>query len=205
MSAVSDSIGKRIRAKGRGSVFTPSDFLDLGGRAAVDQTLSRLASRGDIRRLARGLYDYPAMSQRFGLLSPDLDKVAKALARQSGARLQVSGARAANALGLTTQMPAKAVYLTDGPARKAVIGRRVVELKHASPKRMVGAGSASGVVIQALRHIGADAIDDGVIAKLRRVLSDDDKKALKRDGRQAPAWLHPILGAITTADMPKAA
>lgn len=205
MSAVSDSILKRIRAKGRGAVFTSSDFLDLGGRAAVDQTLSRLAARGGIRRLARGLYDYPAMSPRLGPLSPDLDKAAKALARQSGARLQISGARAANALGLTTQVPAKAVYLTDGPARKAVIGRRVVELKHAGPKRMAGAGSASGVVIQALRHIGPDAIDDSVIAKLRRVLSDDDKKALKRDGRHAPAWLHPTLSAVAAADMPQAA
>lgn len=204
MSAVSDSIGKRIRAWGRGSVFTPSDFLDLGGRTAVDQTLSRLAARGNIRRLARGLYDYPAISPRLGPLSPDLDTAAKALARQSSARLQISGARAANALGLTTQVPAKAVWLTDGPARKAEIGRRVVELKHAGPKRMAGAGSASGVVIQALRHIGPDAIDASVIAKLRRILSDDDKKALKRDGRQAPAWLHPILSAVA-ADMPQAA
>ncbi|HNR77094.1 MAG TPA: DUF6088 family protein, partial [Parvularculaceae bacterium] len=131
---------------------------------------------------------------------------AKALARQSGgARLQISGARAANALGLSTQVPAKTVYLTDGPTRQAVIGRRVVELKHAGTKRMVGAGAASGVVIQALRHLGADAIDDGVIAKLRRVLSDEDKKALKRDGRHAPAWLHPIVDAVADDDMPKTA
>lgn len=199
MTTISTHVLKRIRGKGRGAVFTPTDFLDLGPRAAIDQALSRLAKRKVIRRVTRGLYDYPKMSARFGALSPDIDRVAQALARQSGARLQVSGARAANAFGLSTQVPAKAVYLTDGPSRKTKIGRQTLELRHAGPKSLVGAGKTSGAVVQALRYLGQDAIDEDVIDHLRRVLSDDDKNALRRDGLLAPGWVRPVIDQIAMA------
>ncbi len=199
MTTVSQQILRRIRGKGRGWVFTPADFAGLGSRDSIDQTLSRLVARNSVRRLDRGLYDYPKQSPRLGLLSPKPDDIASALARQSGAKLQVSGARAANALGLTTQSPAKTVYLTDGPARKAQFGRQVIELRHVNAKRLAGAGNVSGAVLQALRYLGRDAIDDNVVNRLRRVLSDDDKKALRRDGVHAPAWVHPIIDDVALA------
>src|SRR5260370_32475786 len=98
MTRVSPQILKRIRAKGRGAVFTAKDFLDLGSRATIDQCLSRLTRSGTIRRLGRGLYDFPRVSPRLGPLSPPPDVVAKVLARKSDSRLQLSGPRAANAL-----------------------------------------------------------------------------------------------------------
>lgn len=161
MAAVSSRILNRIQRKGRGAVFTPKDFLDLGGRAVVDQTLSRMSRRGTIRRLGRGLYDYPRISPRLGPLSPDLDDVAKAVAKQTDSRLQISGARAANALGLTTQVPAKMVYLTDGPSRRVKVGSQVVQLRHTTPRNLAGAGKPSGMVLQALRYLGRDAVDQG--------------------------------------------
>ncbi|RUV80433.1 hypothetical protein EOA51_32955, partial [Mesorhizobium sp. M1A.F.Ca.IN.020.32.1.1] len=87
---------KRVRAGGRGRVFTPSDFLDVANRAAVDQALSRLAKQGKLRRLARGLYDFPKVHPKLGPLSPAPDDVAQALARETGSRVQIAGARAAN-------------------------------------------------------------------------------------------------------------
>ena len=118
-----DLILKRVRARGRGSVFTPSDFLDLAGRAAIDQALSRLVKAGQLRRLARGLYDFPKMHPKLGPLSPAPDDVARALAQETGSKVQITGARAANALGLSAQVPAQSVYLTDGPPRARCSGQ----------------------------------------------------------------------------------
>ncbi|MBX5204691.1 DUF6088 family protein [Rhizobium sp. NZLR1] len=189
---------KRARASGRGGVFTPSDFLDVAARATVDQALSRLAKNGKLRRLARGLYDFPKVHPQLGALSPTPDDVAKALARETGSQVQIAGARAANALGLSTQVPAKSTYLTNGPSRRVVLGKRVVDLRHASPKHLIAPGSAAGTVVQALRHVGAiRAADVGQIASRR--LSASDKKTLASNAIQAPAWMRPTLVSIANA------
>src|SRR5260221_9602211 len=105
---ISTRIFRRIQAHGRGFVFTPADFADLGSRASVDQTLSRLARRSRIRRLSRGVYDYPRVSSDLGPLSPTTDSIAHAVARQTHSVAQVGPAQAASQLGLSTQVPARA-------------------------------------------------------------------------------------------------
>lgn len=189
---------KRARAGGRGGVFTPGDFLGIAGRAAVDQALSRLVKGGKLRRLARGLYDFPKVHPQLGLLSPAPDDIAQALARETGSQLQIAGARAANALGLTSQVPAKTTYLTDGPSRRVVLGKRVVDLRHASPKHLIAPGSAAGTVVQALRHVGAMRAGDVAQVAVRR-LSANDKKMLASSAVQAPAWMRPTLVSIANA------
>ncbi|WP_331375735.1 DUF6088 family protein [Sinorhizobium chiapasense] len=188
----------RARARGRGGVFTPSDFLDVAERAAVDQALSRLVKAGKLRRLARGLYDFPKVHPQLGPLSPTPDDVAQALARETGSHVQIAGARAANALGLSTQVPAKSIYLTDGPSRRVVLGKRVVDLRHASPKHLIAPGSAAGTVVQALRHVGAVRARDVAQIAARR-LSVSDKKKLASTAVQAPAWMRPTLVSIANA------
>jgi hypothetical protein len=193
-----DRIMKRARAGGRGGVFTPSDFLDVAGRAAVDQALSRLARGGKLRRLARGLYDFPRTHAKLGALSPSPDDVAQALARETGSVVQIAGARAANALGLSTQIPAQSIYLTDGPSRRVLLGKRVIDLRHASPKHLIAPGSPAGTVVQALRHLGPVRATDIVQVASAR-LSPVDKKALGNSATQAPAWMRPTLVAIAQA------
>src|SRR3546814_9456302 len=105
VTSVPDRIMRRARAGGRGGVFTPRDFLDVAARAAVDQALSRLAKTGKLRRLARGLYDFPKVHPKLGPLSPTPNEVAKALAGETGSQVQIAGARAANPPGLSTQVP----------------------------------------------------------------------------------------------------
>lgn len=189
---------RRARSGGRGGVFTPSDFLDVAGRAAVDQALSRLAKVGKLRRLARGLYDFPRVHPKLGPLSPAPDDVAQALARETGSQVQIAGARAANALGLSNQVPAKSIYLTDGPSRRVVLGKRVVDLRHASPKHLIAPGSPAGTVVQALRHVGPVRAAD--VAQLAaRHLSPNDKKTLASTAIQAPAWMRPTLVSIANA------
>jgi len=195
VTSVPDRIMKRARASGRGGVFTPSDFLDVAARAAVDQALSRLVKGGRLRRLTRGLYDFPKVHPKLGTLSPIPDDVARALARETGSQVQIDGARAANALGLSTQVPAKSTYLTDGPSRRVVLGKRVIVLRHAAPKHLIAPGSPAGTVVQALRHVGpARAADVAQIAVHR--LSASDKKVLATTAGQAPAWMQPTLVSI---------
>jgi hypothetical protein len=195
VTSAPDRIMKRARANGRGRVFTPSDFLDVAGRAAVDQALSRLVKAGKLRRLARGLYDFPKVHPKLGPLSPAPDDVAQALARETGSQVQITGARAANALGLSTQVPAKSIYLTDGPSRRVALGKRIVDLRHASPKHLIAPGSPAGTVVQALRHVGPMRAADIVRIAAHR-LSASDKKTLATAALQAPAWMRPTLVSI---------
>ncbi|UCI10769.1 DUF6088 family protein [Mesorhizobium sp. B1-1-8] len=189
---------KRVRASGRGSIFTPSDFLTVAARPAVDQALSRLVKGGQLRRLARGLYDFPKLHPKLGPLSPSPDDVAHALARETGSQVQIAGARAANALGLSTQLPAQSIYLTDGPSRRVVLGKRVVDVRHASPKHLIAPGSPAGTVVQALRHVGPVRAADVAHVAARR-LSANDKKTLASTAVQAPAWMRPTLVSIANA------
>lgn len=173
-------------------MFTPADFIDIASRASINQALSRLAKAGKLRRLARGLYDFPNIHPKLGALAPTLDVVAQALARETGSVVQIGGARAANALGLSTQVSAKNTYLTNGPPRRVVLGKRVIDLRPAAPKHLVAPGSPAGTVIQALRHLGprrATQIAD--IAS--KQLSVRDKRLLGKTLGQAPAWMRPVL------------
>jgi len=197
MSTIQDDILDRIRGHDRGKVFTPKDFLDLGSRDAADQSLSRLVRSGEIERLGRGLYHYPRVNERLGIpIGPDPDEIAKALGRQTGSRVLPSGAAAANRLGLSTQVPAKPVYLTDGRSRQVRIGGIVFQIRHAAPKELSTASRTSAMVFQALRHLGQAAVDEQVIARLRRALSADQRQELLRDSRYTTDWIAAVVRQV---------
>lgn len=190
-ATVEEQLLKRIRGRGRGSVFVPTQFLDLGTRAAIDKALSRLAAEGTIRRLTRGVYDYPKTHPKMGLLSPSPDSVAKAIAGRDQTALQPSGAYAANLLGLSEQVPAKIVYLTDGPARWIQIGKMTIQLRQTTHRNMATAERLSGLIIQAFRFLGKDHITSERITMLRSKLPLKERRGLIRDLKLAPAWMHP--------------
>jgi hypothetical protein len=186
----------RIRGKGRGWVFSARHFIDLGTRDAIDKALSRLAEKGSIRRLGTGIYDYPKISPTLGPLSPSIDAIAKEIASKNNSRLKITGAQAANALGLSTQVPARIVYLTDGPSRQLKIGKQTIVLKHASPKIMSTAGKGSGIVIQALQYIGKENVTLEILTQIKRALTDFDKKELRKDIQSTSDWMKPIIMEI---------
>jgi Family of unknown function (DUF6088) len=197
MSTIQDDILDRIRGHERGKVFTPKDFLDLGSRDAADQSLSRLVRSGEIQRLGRGLYHFPRVNERLGIpIGPDPDEIAEALGRQTSSRLLPSGAAAANRLGLSTQVPAKPVYLTDGRSRQVRIGGVVFEIRHAAPKELSAANRTSAIVFQALRHLGQVAVDDKVIARLQRALSADQRQQLLRDAQYTTGWIANVVRQV---------
>jgi hypothetical protein len=194
--SIINAIRKRINAKHRGWVFTPQEFSNLGSRAAVDQALSRLKRNGKIRRLARGVYEFPRVHERIGILSPSAEAIAKAIAARTHSRLLVSEAKAANLLGLSTQVPAQNVFLTDGPSRTFQIGKQTIVLKHAASSKMIGAGSEAGVVIQAVRSFGPEGAAEIPVESLSKKLPASVKSELRRLASSAPAWSHPILNRI---------
>jgi hypothetical protein len=195
-------VAKRIYGKGRGCVFTPSEFLDLGSRGAIDLSLHRLNNAGSIRRIARGLYYYPEKHRLLGEVAPSIEAVAKALAASEQTKLQASGAYAANLLGLSEQVPAKVVFLTSGRARKVTLGKLVIELQRTTPRNVAAAGRASGLVLAALRYLGKSHITSDRIAHLRKTLSVEDRRQLLTDLPSAPVWLHPHLRAIAARESP---
>jgi hypothetical protein len=183
----------RIFGHGRGWVFTPKHFRDLGGTAAIDSSLRRLKAAGTIRQIARGLYDYPATDPVLGSVAASADAIARALVARDAIRIQPSGDYAANVLGLSDQVPSRIVFLTDGPARRVKIGKREIILQHTTPRNMATAGRISGTLIQALRHLGKGRVDAGVLAILERRISDADRPIIRKDLVHAPAWIADIL------------
>ena len=148
MQNIEPAILKRIRGSGKGWCFTSNDFADLGGTAAVWTALHRLMRRGLIRRLAQGLYDFPRTHAELGTLSPGAEAVAEAVARSRHIRLQPTGAYAANLLGLSEQVPARVVFLTDGAPRRIRFGNQEIVFRRTTPRNMATAGLISGTVME---------------------------------------------------------
>jgi hypothetical protein len=193
LQSIDSKILAAIHGRGRGSVFVPADFLDIGSREAVDVVLHRLTRKGTIRRLARGVYDFPKTHPVLGPLQPSADKVAQALAGRDHTRLQPTGAYAANALGLSEQVPAKTVFLTDGPTRTVKIGPTTIQLRRTTARNMATAGRLSGLLIQALRELGKEHVTPERRKHLKRTLPADKRREILKDLRLAPAWMHPIF------------
>ena len=201
MKSIFNQILSRVYGHGRGWVFTPNDFKDLGSRNAIASALKRHKQSGRIRQLARGLYDYPKRDPQLGLLLPHADDIAKALAGRDATRLQPTGAYAANLLGFSTQVPMKVTYLTDGRSRIVQVGNQQIILKRTTPRNMATAGKVSGLVIQALQHLGQKNVDDQVVAQLARHLDAQDRLQLMKDIRYAPAWIADIFHELAAMEI----
>jgi len=172
-----------------GGVFTPKDFLDLASRTAVDQALGRLARAGVLSRIGRGLYHLPRVNPRLGIaVPPDPDAVAAAIGRQCGDTIAPSDAVVANRLGLSTQIPAKPVYLTTGRSRTVRVGNQTLRFKRVSSRRMPAAERAVTDALQVLHDAGPDP-DRSVVARIRQALTPRLRSNLMRHARYDAAWV----------------
>ncbi len=193
LNSIDSQILEAIHSHGRGTVFVPTDFLNLGSRQVIDIVLHRLIKKGIIRRLARGIYDYPEEHPILGKLQPSPEKIAEALVGRDCTRIQPTGAYAANILGLSEQVPAKVVFLTDGPSRTVKIGETTIQLRRTTPKNMAMAGRLSGLLVQALRELGKENVSEERLEHLMRILPIDKRQELLKDIRLAPEWMHSIF------------
>jgi hypothetical protein len=192
MNTLPETILQQARSLPEGGVLSPKEFLHLGSRSAVDQAFSRLAQAGKLLRVARGAYSAPVPS-RFGSRAPAPEKVVQALAEQSGEIVVPHGASAANALGLTQQVPIREVYLTSGRTRKLKLGRSEVLVKHA-PRWMLALGARpAGAAVRALAWIGPTHAGPS-LASLRRTLSRSEWQALTSVRATLPGWMARAIG-----------
>jgi Family of unknown function (DUF6088) len=182
----------------KGSLLFPGDFVETGNADAVRATFSRLAKDGTLRRLAHGIYLYPKEDALLGTLQPSLEEIAQAIAKRDKIRIMPAGVSALNKLGLSTQVPMKMVYLTDGKPKKIKIGKSLLTFKTAAPKKLAMKGKISSIVIQALEEMGQNVIkDEKTISRITELLLKEDKKILRQDAKLAPAWIARLIYSIT--------
>jgi hypothetical protein len=197
MQSIENKSSARIYGNRRGWAFSKIDFLDLGSDADIRKALSELAAKGTIRRVLRGIYDYPRISKLLNTeMEPDLDQLARALARRSGWRIQPSENTALNILGLSTQVPTQSVYLSDGPSKTYEIGKQQLVFKKRTLKESVFKHKESELVVQALKALGQERIDEEVCRKLSETWTPKLWQNILRDARTAPAWVCDVIRTI---------
>ena len=161
------------------------------------QALSRLAKAGKIRRIRQGLYDLPRTQPIIGQTAPDPLAAVRALMEGSQAQWQVSGAYAANLLGLSEQVPARIVILTDGAPRRLSLGKLTLTFRRTAPRNLIGAGRPAGLVIQALRHLRAEGMDEARLSELRSMLDQSTRDELAELTPKLAAWMQPLVKRLT--------
>lgn len=200
MQAIEQKILSRVYGRGRGWAFTKTDFVAGFGEANIHQALSTLARAGTIRRVCHGVYDYPRYSALLGqALSPDVDQVAQALARKFNWRIQPSGDAALNLLGLSTQVPARWEYLSDGPGREYALGNTTLVFRKSALKDAGFKLRESGLLVQALKALGRERVDAATIAQLRAWLPEKKREAVLADTRAATGWIYQFIKQVCAA------
>ena len=182
-----------------GWVFTPSDLAAFGSPYAIGMTLTRMVKAGETDRVARGFYNVPAIDPLLGKLAPSAGAVIEALVRRDGVIVRPAGATAANRLRLTEQVPAHAVYDTDGASRRIMLGRQVLEFRHRAGRALRNASADSYLLISALGELGPVHAQPDRVAHLRGTLSSDARLSLLRDLTYAPAWMRQSILYVAEA------
>ena len=180
-----------------GSLLCPNVLLHLGNRDAVDQALSRLARSGRLSRVCQGIYVRP-LETRFGPRPPSVDKVIESLTALWGETIVPCGGAAANALGLTTQVPVRSVYLTSGPNRMLKLGEGTVHLRHAPRWQLVAPHRAAGNALRALAWLGPQEVEESLSA-IGRKLSAEDLDELAASRAIMPAWIAEPVSAMVAS------
>ena len=181
-----------------GTPVVAKELLHLGNRAAVDQVLSRLAQRGALLRAGRGIYALP-VEGRFGSRAPSAAKMVEGLASERGETIVLHGASAANALGLTTQVPVLVVYLTSGPSRRLKLGAQTVEFRHAPPWQLIFPGRAAGDVVRALAWLGPKKAS-AALQTLRAKLPPAEMQEVAAARARLPTWMAQEVSGLVSHD-----
>lgn len=199
MQDTGSKIYAAIRSKGRGSVFSNTDFYHLANRQTVTWSIFSLRERGIIRPLLPGIFDYPAYSDLLQeQLAPDIDRVAQAIARKNQWHIQITGSAALNYLGLSTQVPGRYIYLTDAQSREYQIQNCILEFKRAPLKQSKFRSHQTEIITQALLSLGEEHVDGRTLSTIADFVSEKEKARILKDARYAPAWIGEILRKITT-------
>jgi len=202
LQSIQNKILRIIYNHRRGWAFSQKDFLRVGSRSAIDIALYRLVIDGKIRRVIRGVYDYPKYSDLLKQdLSPNFDQVAHALARKNGWRVQACGEAALNLLGISNQVPGTVIYLSDGPHKTVNIGNLNIEFKKTSLKEMRVEHTFTSLTVQALKTLGNENVNDEVIKKIRYNWTSAERKKMIKDAQYVTSWIYEYIKQICLEDI----
>jgi hypothetical protein len=191
MQSLQQKILSRTYGKGRGWCFSQIDFADLAQRSAIETALKRLVSAGTIRRIIRGLYDYPRYSELLGeLLAPDMQQVVAALCRKHTWQVVPDGTTALHLLGLDTQVPAQYRYLSTGPNREYTIGTLNLQLVHQKTQHTALDDPFAATVVQAILALGKNSLSDRHRNAIAAIVRDRNPQRLVKETRQVTSWVH---------------
>lgn len=193
MEEVTHHIQSSLSRRKPGEILFISDFRGIGAETAIRKSLSRLTQKGRLRRLAQGIYYLPKTDPVLGELLPSAEEVAQKVAEKEKVHIYPTGIYALNRLGLSTQVPTKLVYLTDGVPRLLTIGKMKVRFKSTTPKKLALKGPISRLVILALDELDTRQQDPERDQKLRSLLEQEDPKKLKYDLQLAPGRTHDYI------------
>lgn len=197
--SIKEQILAEIRGKKQGWAFSATDFIQKYKRENIDVALTDLFKSGDIRRVIRGIYDYPMYSSILGRqTAPDIHQIAKALARKFNWSIYPDGDTALNYLGLSTQMVAKTMYLSDGPSKKYDVNGMSLEFKHISKKELTQGSENATLVIQAIRATGEKQITDDFIKRLSAKFSNAEWGKIASESSYTTTWIYDVIKKART-------
>ena len=192
--SISEKIRQRITKGKTGKIFFAIDFSDFGNNELINKALFRLERNKTLIRLSHGVYFFPVIDKKLGVMLPAPETIAKAIAKRDNARILPTGNHAMNLLGLSTQVPMNVVYMTDGSPRQVNIGKRKITFKKTSPRNFIYKGKIIPLMVAALKTIGKDNVTPEYITRLEQVLhQSEDRQILLNDVNHVPAWIKKIL------------
>lgn len=196
IQSIDNKINTAINKKKHGSIIFASDFAEMGEQKTINKVFERITSSGKIIRIARGIYCKPKIDDKLGLgiIYPGIDDIAQAIAQRDKCRIVPSGDLALNKLGLSTQVPMNAVYLTDGtPRRIKVYNGRGILFKHVVPKRLNFKSELMMLITFALQRLGQDNITSDQINHIQQLLLTVPKEQISKDLKLVPGWIRSII------------
>lgn len=196
-NSIHNQLVNRIKSFRRGNLLFTTSFLDIASEGAIRVSLSRLTKDGFLVRIANGIYLFPKVDDELGILYPSIEEVAEAIARKEKIRILPTGIHALNKLGLSTQVPTKVTYLTDGKSRNIKMGKHTLVFKRVVPKKLQAKGKISRLVIQALQELKKEEITPYILKRIEEVLKNEDPSVIRSDAKLAPAWIARILYNLT--------
>ena len=196
--SVYNEIKRRIESAKRGTLFFPDGFASLGSSDAVRSALVRLCRANILIRVAQGIYYYPKIDTKWGsgIIPPSIEDIAESIAKRDKVRIAPTGAYVLNLLGLSTQIPANIVFVTDGSQRRVSIGKGKL-FKHTSEMRIFAYRSQMmRLIVTALREIGEDNVTEGQIEIIKSHLENVQPEDFQKDIQLAPIWVRKKLSAL---------
>lgn len=190
-------IRDRINRSDFGTVYVAVDFVDISDKTSVNAYLARLVDEGLIRRILRGVYDKPEYNDFLEeYVAPSPDKVANAIARNFGWTIVPCGDTALNLLGLSTQVPAAWVYVSDGTYKEYTYDNTTIQFKRTTNKEVSKLSYKTALTVQALKALGKDKIDDMVISRLGKLLTAEEKQTMLEEAKAATSWIYEYIKQI---------